>query len=129
MVLNATRRWKLHCPKKPFDLAFPAPYGGILQHTKTQARFRKLLEKVDVTMRWHDLRHFAVSRWIEQSFSIKDMIAFAGHSSIQITMERYGHLFHSPDHQKAMATAEAKLLGWVQHDGLLPSRRFSSLIA
>lgn len=35
----------------------------------------------------------------------------AGHSSIQMTMERYGHLFPSPDHQKAMAMVEAKLLG------------------
>jgi len=26
-------------------------------------------------------------------------------------MERYGHLFPSPDHQKAMAMVEAKLLG------------------
>ncbi len=53
MVLNALRRWKLRCPKNALDLVFPAPGGGILQHTKTQARFRKLLEKVEVTMRWH----------------------------------------------------------------------------
>jgi integrase len=38
-------------------------------------------------------------------------MTFAGHSSIQMTMERYGHLFPSPDHQKAMAMVEAKLLG------------------
>lgn len=62
-------------------------------------------------MRWHDLRHFAVSLWIEQGFSIKEIMIFAGHSSIQMTMERYGHLFPSPDHQKAMAMVEAKLLG------------------
>ena len=111
MVLNALRRWKLRCPKNALDLVFPAPQGGILQHTKTQARFRKLLEKVEMTMRWHDLRHFAVSLWIEQGFSIKEVMTFAGHSSIQMTMERYGHLFPSPDHQKAMAMVEAKLLG------------------
>ena len=73
--------------------------------------YLKLLEKVEVTMRWHDLRHFAVSLWIEQGFSIKEVMTFAGHSSIQMTMERYGHLFPSPDHQKAMAMVEAKLLG------------------
>ena len=33
-----------------------------------------LLEKVEVTMRWHDLRHFAVSLWIEQAFSIKEIM-------------------------------------------------------
>jgi len=36
-------------------------------------------------------------------------MTFAGHSSIQMTMERYGHLFPSPDHQNAMAEVEAKL--------------------
>ena len=49
--------------------------------------------------------------WIEQGFSIKEVMTFAGHSSIQMTMERYGHLFPSPDHQNAMAEVEAKLLG------------------
>jgi integrase len=111
MVLNALRRWKLRCPKSELGLVFPAPRGGILQHTRTQDRFRKLLVNVGVTMRWHDLRHFAVSLWIEQGFSIKEIMTFAGHSSIQMTMERYGHLFPSPDHQKAMAMVEAKLLG------------------
>jgi integrase len=48
MVLNALRRWKLRCPKSDLGLVFPAPRGGILQHTNTQARFRKLQEKVEV---------------------------------------------------------------------------------
>lgn len=111
MVLNALRRWKLRCPTSDLQLVFPAPRGGILQHTNTQERFRKLMDKVGVRMRWHDLRHFAVSLWIEQGFTIKEVMTFAGHSSIQMTMERYGHLFPSPDHQKAMAVVEAKLLG------------------
>lgn len=62
-------------------------------------------------LRWHDLRHFAVSLWIEQGFSIKEVMTFAGHSSIQMTMERYGHLFPSPDHQKSMALVEQRVLG------------------
>ncbi|WBU52998.1 site-specific integrase [Paracoccus sp. SCSIO 75233] len=111
MVLNALRSWKLRCPKSELGLVFPAPRGGILQHTNIQKLFRKLCRDVEVTMRWHDLRHFAVSLWIEQGFSIKEVMTFAGHSSIQMTMERYGHLFPSPDHQNAMAMVEAKLLG------------------
>ena len=111
MVLNALRRWRLRCPKSDLGLVFPAPRGGVLQHTNTQSRFRKLQEQVGVKLRWHDLRHFAVSLWIEQGFSIKEVMTFAGHSSIQMTMERYGHLFPSPDHQNAMAMVEAKLLG------------------
>lgn len=111
MVLNALRRWKLRCPKSDLGLVFPAPRGGVLQHTNTQSRFRKLQEQVGVKLRWHDLRHFAVSLWIEQGFSIKEVMTFAGHSSIQMTMERYGHLFPSPDHQKSMALVEQRVLG------------------
>jgi len=111
MVLNALRRWKLRCPKSKLGLVFPAPRGGILQHTNIQKVFRELCRDVGVKMRWHDLRHFAVSLWIEQGFSIKEIMTFAGHASVQMTMERYGHLFPSPDHQKAMAQVEARLLG------------------
>ena len=47
---------------------------------QTQDRFRTLQEKVEVAMRWHDLCHFAVSLWIEQGFSIKGIMTFAGHT-------------------------------------------------
>jgi len=32
-------------------------------------------------------------------------------TTVRMTLERYGHLFPSPDHQKAMALVEARLLG------------------
>ena len=44
-----------------------------------------------------------MSLWIEQGFSIKEIMTFAGHSSIQMTMERYGHLF--PSVEEALADA------------------------
>jgi len=34
--------------------------------------------------------------------SPKTVQTFAGHASLQITMDRYGHLFPSEDHKKAM---------------------------
>ena len=49
------------------------------------------------------MRHFAVSPWIEQGFSTKQKTTFAGHASVQMTVGRYGHLFPTPDHRKAMA--------------------------
>ena len=51
---------------------------------------------------WHGLRHFAVSCWIEAGMTPKTVQTFAGHASMQITMDRYGHLFPSDDHRKAM---------------------------
>ncbi len=62
-------------------------------------------------MRWHDLRHFAVSLWIEQNFPPKAIMEFAGHSSIQLTFDLYGHLLPSPDHQQGMAEIETRFLG------------------
>jgi len=51
---------------------------------------------------WHALRHFAVSCWIEAGFAPKTVQTFAGHASLRVTMDRYGHLFPSADHKKAM---------------------------
>jgi integrase len=34
----------------------------------------------------------------------KTVQTFAGHSSLQVTMDRYGHLFKSEDHKRAMDT-------------------------
>jgi integrase len=43
-----------------------------------------------------------VSCWIEAGLSPKTVQTLAGHSSLQVTMDRYGHLFKSDDHKKAM---------------------------
>lgn len=61
--------------------------------------------------RWHDLRHFAISLWIEQGFNVKEVMTFAGHADFKMTMERYGHLFPKEDHQRGMAEIESRLFG------------------
>jgi integrase len=35
---------------------------------------------------------------------------FAGHGSLQVTMDRYGHLFKSDDHKEAMDMIASSLL-------------------
>jgi integrase len=57
--------------------------------------------KID-RVNWHALRHFAISMWIDAGLSPKTVQTFAGHSSLQVTMDRYGHLFKDDDHRKAM---------------------------
>jgi integrase len=54
------------------------------------------------TFNWHALRHFAISCWIEAGLPPKAVQTFAGHSSLQVTMDRYGHLFKSDQHQAVM---------------------------
>jgi Phage integrase family len=51
---------------------------------------------------WHALRHFAISCWIDAGLPPKTLQTFAGHSSLQVTMDRYGHLFRSDSHGRAM---------------------------
>lgn len=46
-------------------------------------------------MRFHDLRHTYVSLLIEQGAHPKYLQEQACHSSIQVTMDTYGHLFPS----------------------------------
>lgn len=111
-VLAGLKEWKVACPKSELDLVFPATDGSVADHCNMLRRhFKPLCMKVGVTMRWHDLRHFVVSLWIEQGFSIKEVMTFAGHASVQMTMERYGHLFPTPDHQCRMAQVEQRLFG------------------
>lgn len=53
----------------------------------------------------HHARHFAVSVLIEAGFAPKAIQAFAGHSTLKVTMDIYGHLF--PDEGRELAMADA----------------------
>jgi integrase len=58
--------------------------------------------EVPEVFNWHALRHFAISCWIDAGLPPKTVQTFAGHSSLQVTMDRYGHLFRSDRHASAM---------------------------
>jgi integrase len=90
---------------KPEDLIFPNREGHHLGHDNLIKRqFLPLFDKLPNVkpFNWHGLRHFAVSCWIEAGLAPKTVQTFAGHASLQVTMDRYGHLFPSADHGKAM---------------------------
>jgi integrase len=111
------RAWKLKSKfKAPDDLVFPNEEGNHTSHDNLVKRhFNPLFDRLEAAHRadptrpalprrfnWHALRHFAVSSWIEGGLAPKTVQTFAGHASLQITMDRYGHLFPSEDHKKAM---------------------------
>jgi integrase len=100
------KAWKLRSQfSKPDDLIFPNREGRYLGHDNlVKRRFLPLFDLLPRVARfnWHGLRHFAVSCWIEERLASKTIQTFAGHASLQITMDRYGHLFPSDDHRKAM---------------------------
>jgi integrase len=100
------KAWKLKSKfSKPDDLIFPNRQGQHIGHDNLVKRqFLPLFDALPAVKRfnWHGLRHFAVSCWIEAGLAPKTVQTFAGHASLQVTMDRYGHLFPSADHGKAM---------------------------
>lgn len=104
-LVAALRAWKLQSRySKPDDLIFPNRRGGHVGHDNlVKRRFAPLFEASRAKrFSWHGLRHFAVSTWIEAGLTPKTVQTFAGHASLQVTMDRYGHLFPSDDHKRAM---------------------------
>ena len=116
IVFNALREWQLACPRGKdgqLGLVFPNGAGNVEAHSNIATRGFSALQlaagMVDANGRAkyvpHALRHFFASWAIEQGFSPKRLQALLGHSSIQMTFDRYGHLFPSleDDHAKFAA--------------------------
>lgn len=104
-VIALLKEWRLRSEfSRLGDLVFPNRRGNYQNHDNMAKRyFKPLFEKAGVLpFTWHGLRHFAISTWIEAGLSPKTIQTFAGHSSLQVTMDRYGHLFKSDDHRRAM---------------------------
>jgi len=51
----------------------------------------------------HDLRHTAISLWIAAGANPKQIAVRAGHTSVSVVLDRYGHLF--PQHDDALLQA------------------------
>jgi integrase len=112
-VIVALKGWRLRSAFcRPNDLVFPDQSGGYRDHDGMVKRvYAPLCKAAEVTgINWHSLRHFAVSCWIEAGFSPKAIQTFAGHTSLEVTMSRYGHLFPSEDHKVIMDRIAAGLV-------------------
>ena len=105
-LIAALKAWKLRSKfSKPGDLIFPNKRGRHIGHDNlVKRKFLPLFAqpKPPARFNWHALRHFAVSCWIEAGLAPKTVQTFAGHASLQITMDRYGHLFPSDSYKQAM---------------------------
>ncbi|HZR62763.1 MAG TPA: site-specific integrase [Xanthobacteraceae bacterium] len=117
-LVAGLRRWKLRSIfKKSDDLIFPNQTGKHISHDNlVKRRLLPLFEHLEDEHKkdpariaapprrfnWHALRHYAVSSWIAAGCDPKTVQTFAGHASLQVTMDRYGHLFPRDDHKRAM---------------------------
>jgi integrase len=126
MVVNALREWKLACPKGEFDLAFPNGRGQV---ENTSNIVQRALHPIQIAAGitdnrgrakypgLHALRHFYASWCINRKqdggleLPLKLIQARLGHASIQMTADRYGHLFPHGDDRAELAAAEKAFLG------------------
>ncbi|HTO27015.1 MAG TPA: tyrosine-type recombinase/integrase, partial [Devosia sp.] len=94
------------------DIVFPNSEGG---HTRHGNFLKREFDpfKVEVgapALTWHALRHYAVSKWIEADLQPKVVQTLAGHKTLAVTMDRYGHLFEKADHSETMNKIAESLL-------------------
>lgn len=114
MIVMLLKEWKLKSKfKQPDDYVFPNRDGRHTCHDNMIKRqYKPTMARAGVSgVNWHSLRHYAVSTWIEAGLAPKTVQTFAGHSSLLVTMDRYGHLFPSEDHKTAMDVIAGELLG------------------
>jgi integrase len=126
IAISTLREWKLACPKGDLDLVFPNGIGRIESHANIVNR---ALGPVQIAAGvvtksgkpkytgLHSLRHFYASWCINRrvdgglELPLKMVQHRLGHSSIQMTSDRYGHLFPNGDVGAELAAAEKSLLG------------------
>lgn len=132
MALNVLRQWRLVCPQSDLGLAFPTSVGGIVQLSDIVDRGLKPAqikagvvapEKLEGGKEkkkakypgMHALRHFFASWCINRrsdgglELPLKVVQERMGHSTIQMTADRYGHLFPRGDDHQELAAAESIL--------------------
>jgi integrase len=124
-LVKVLREWKLACPKGTLGLAFPTGTGGVenlanmfyrgLRRTQLAAG----VVDVDRVAKYgfHSLRHFfaswCINREADGGLELPGKVVQErmGHSSITMTMDRYGHLFPRGDDGGKLAKAALRLLG------------------
>lgn len=126
MVVSVLREHKLACPKNERDLAFPNSRGGFDHRiTIVERAFHPAQVAAGVVDRHgeakykglHSLRHFYASWCINRKVDgglelpLKMVQARLGHASIQMTADRYGHLFPRGDDGSELAAAERAFFG------------------
>lgn len=119
------------------DLVFTAPEGGPIRRSLFHARIWQpatvaagLGKRVPAPtparknrtlyegLRIHDLRHTAVSLWIQAGADLTQLKRWAGHESVATLIDTYGHLM--PDREQPVLDALDRLAGVAGGSNVVP---------
>jgi integrase len=84
-------------------LVFTQAGNPLIASSFWQHYFQPGLRRAGVACRFHDLRHTSVALAIAEGAHPKAIQTRMGHSSVNVTLDRYGHLF--PELDEAIATS------------------------
>ncbi len=87
-------RLRAELPQNLLDLVFPNKSGNLMEHSSLfRYCFWPTLKRAGLPrIRFHDLRHSFASMLIHRGENIKYVQRVLGHSSVQVTIDVYGHL-------------------------------------
>ncbi|MBV8120525.1 MAG: site-specific integrase [Alphaproteobacteria bacterium] len=124
-MVQMLKEWRLRCPRRRStgELVYVFPNtGGKIEnlpslHNRALVQIQKAAGIVGPKVKapkygMHSFRHVAISLWIEAGLSPKRVQTLAGHSTITMTFDVYGHLFdgEGDDSVVRMAAARAQLV-------------------
>ena len=130
-LISELKAWKLRCPPSEIDLVFPNSKGAAqLNGNLLKRMFKPLQIRAAVTKPvlirggpvvnkdgqamvvgkygFHALRHAAASNWIAAKIDLKRLQTWIGHSSIQITLDTYGHLICDDEKDAELAMSSSR---------------------
>lgn len=109
------------CPATPLNLVFPNEYGRPVNTSSFTGIMRTVADTASLPgIHLHDLRHSHVALLIKLGFSPLFIKERLGHSTIAVTMDKYGHLFPNEGKQAA-ASVDAWLSGHSAVTGAEPA--------
>ena len=103
------------------------PPRSIRRHNFGRRVFAPTVDRTSLSpLRWHDLRHTAAALAIASGAHPKAIQERLGHSSIQVTLDVYGHLF--PSLEETLAERLDEVAREAAAAYLPPERRLAQVI-
>jgi integrase len=104
---------------KEQGLVFPGTWGQPMHDAVLRAHFKRTLARAGLptSIRFHDLRHSCASFLIVEKVHPRVIMKILGHSSINITMNIYGHIFDEQEGEALADVSDRLQSGYTPQDG------------